>query len=171
MSPVRCNCKKSRCLKLYCECFARGTYGHMQELFAKIATVSIATTTKDTPKNGLGLSTRCWWKPRLVLDLKILRERVVTAKKQDVSRNIANATTQVKHATSFVNALTAKITNDHMIYYYFHICLLVYRYHEYSIFLFIFMIWLVYLTASAQIKWTKNFLLGVFWWLGRTEIL
>ncbi len=24
-SPLKCNCKKSKCLKLYCECFARGT--------------------------------------------------------------------------------------------------------------------------------------------------
>lgn len=23
-SPSKCNCKKSKCLKLYCECFARG---------------------------------------------------------------------------------------------------------------------------------------------------
>lgn len=47
-TTFRCNCKKTKCLKLYCECFAKGKYRLKQVNTAMAVIAKAATTLRST---------------------------------------------------------------------------------------------------------------------------
>jgi hypothetical protein len=54
----KCNCKKSKCLKLYCECFSQGKYVLSKDPFAITVTVNRARILKSSARSELERLTR-----------------------------------------------------------------------------------------------------------------